>query len=482
MSYYRSMPISQLIAGLNDANMEVEAGRMSDEDMDALTDRLTAEVQMLTSLDDERHRISEEGIGQQDLVKLENICPGVTAGLNSGDYTFLASQHGLEPALNAIDWKTMGKWGIIGAIIAAIIALIVKIRGGKGKGAAEKSASVKKAKAFILNGDEEIKENITSYIQNAHTKHHKLKGGKKPRELTPEEIAKIQNALLSKFDEYTKPVLDILVKEKTIAQIGLNKGEMGYVVESLAKVTLHDILNNEDFKKKVYFGLELYSKKQGLMLYSARKEIASQVNASCGAVKETIPVVGVLSKLCDSALSSAKSQESAETWIKNAQNCITSMEGIISKYEKSFVRDPLADLKEVTFDHKGDLKPVPFTVFSTPSQHMDLTVATEIGKYVNDVESDISKVADLSDSLTKEGKSTEEELNKINTEEAKKIKAVYSKLSTIYLKLVQLSFKGIRAAALYEDSATVFNTGIAQFTSRSLAIVNFIVAAAYEFY
>jgi len=133
MSYYRSMPISQLIAGLNDANELVNQGNMSDEDMDALTDRLTAEAQMLTSLDDERERLEQEGIGQQDLHRLENISPGVTAGLNSGDYTFLASQHGLEPALNAIDWGTIGRWGIVGAIIAAIIALIVKIRGGADK-------------------------------------------------------------------------------------------------------------------------------------------------------------------------------------------------------------------------------------------------------------------------------------------------------------------------------------------------------------
>ena len=173
MSYYRSMPISQLIAGLNDANELITQGNMSDEDMEALASRLTAETELLCTLGEEHERLSQEGIGQQDLHRLEEISPGVTAGLNSGDYTFLASQNGLEPALNAIDWGMVARWGIVGVIIAAIIALIVKIRGGKGK--TMKRDVTKEINDNYAQGRRKIREDMAAQIRAVNENNEKIR-------------------------------------------------------------------------------------------------------------------------------------------------------------------------------------------------------------------------------------------------------------------------------------------------------------------
>ena len=129
MHPFQFMTDDQLIAGLNDFAERANAGEVDDTEIESVITFVDNKAQTMQSLIKTGADIRERGVCQADLARLEEISPGITAGLNSGDYTFLASQHGLEPALNAIDWKAMGKWGIIGAIIAAIIALIAKIMG-----------------------------------------------------------------------------------------------------------------------------------------------------------------------------------------------------------------------------------------------------------------------------------------------------------------------------------------------------------------
>ena len=129
MHPFQFMTDDQLIAGLNDFAERAQTGEVDDTEIESVITFVDNKAQTMQSLIKTGADIRERGVCQADLARLEEISPGVTAGLNSGDYTFLASQHGLEPALNAIDWKTMGKWGIIGAIIAAIIALIAKVMG-----------------------------------------------------------------------------------------------------------------------------------------------------------------------------------------------------------------------------------------------------------------------------------------------------------------------------------------------------------------
>lgn len=134
MHPFQFMTDDQLIAGLNDFAERAQSGEVDDTEIESIVTFVDNKAQNMQRLMQTGADIREKGVCQADLARLEEISPGVTAGLNSGDYTFLASQHGLEPALNAIDWKAVGKWGIIGAIIAAIIALIAKIM-GRSKGA-----------------------------------------------------------------------------------------------------------------------------------------------------------------------------------------------------------------------------------------------------------------------------------------------------------------------------------------------------------
>lgn len=133
MHPFQFMTDDQLIAGLNDFAERAQSGEVDDTEIDSIVTFVDNKAQNMQRLMQTGADIRERGVCQADLARLEEISPGVTAGLNSGDYTFLASQHGLEAALNAIDWKAIGSWGIVGVIIAAIIALIVKIRGGREK-------------------------------------------------------------------------------------------------------------------------------------------------------------------------------------------------------------------------------------------------------------------------------------------------------------------------------------------------------------
>lgn len=357
MSYYRSMPISQLIAGLNDANELVTQGNMSDEDMDALTDRLTAEVQMLTSLDDERERLEQEGIGQQDLHRLEKISPGVTVGLNSGDYTFLASQQGLEPALNAIDWKAVGAWGIVGAIIAAIIALIIKIKGGRDKGK-EKIDIVEAIKQDYEQTQKRINNNIhqrmdTMASNNAQTDKvfRDLKipqPAQKPKTAAPSAPPKVFNkdkavkALQERFknSEAGVPTEREITSSLPIREFQTLSASDTVGDEAMGKIysfCFHFALNEQN--KKGFLGFDnLYGKEIGNSTAKIMKILSNDLISSDVIENDLSRMIDCVSRLNDQYKDGFTHQD-YQAWIRDSDGKSVSFGGIVEHISQIVVSE-----------------------------------------------------------------------------------------------------------------------------------------------
>lgn len=93
------------------------------------TQRVTAGLEAISN------RIRMTGvISLHDVKALEAIEPGIlSAHPNTKHIRFTTdgSKVGVVAALEAIEWKTVGKWGIIGVIIAAIAALIRRVIKGR---------------------------------------------------------------------------------------------------------------------------------------------------------------------------------------------------------------------------------------------------------------------------------------------------------------------------------------------------------------
>lgn len=165
----------QLVAGL-EAIANDAAGIEAFDRLDHFEDRINAEVDKFKALDALGAGIEDSGrICLKDVMNLEKSFPGIiyNEAMIHAQFTVMPSQQGVTAALEAIDWKKAGKWGLIGAIIAAIIAIIAKIVGSRGKddGVAEQAAKateglddvVTKAKAA-----EQKTETQTKAAQAAH--------------------------------------------------------------------------------------------------------------------------------------------------------------------------------------------------------------------------------------------------------------------------------------------------------------------------
>lgn len=99
------------------------------EELDRLINNINTEVSRYDAIDVISEQIKSSGmISTHDVHRLEKVSPGIiTNHMSTDDFTFAPSVNGFEGAVEAIDWKKAGKWGIIGAIITAILGLIFKL-------------------------------------------------------------------------------------------------------------------------------------------------------------------------------------------------------------------------------------------------------------------------------------------------------------------------------------------------------------------
>ena len=110
--------------------------------------RINALIQKAAAIDGIAAGIESMGkISLRDVNSLENIVPGMFTGrIDTSMMTMSPSTSGYAAGLEAINWAKVGKWGIIGALVAAIIAILIKVFGG-GKGG--DSGIAKKVADFI---------------------------------------------------------------------------------------------------------------------------------------------------------------------------------------------------------------------------------------------------------------------------------------------------------------------------------------------
>ena len=99
------------------------------EELDRLINNINTEVSRYDAIDVISEQIKSSGmISTHDVHRLEKVSPGIiTNHMSTDEFTFAPSVNGFEGAVEAIDWKKAGKWGIIGAIITATLGLIFKL-------------------------------------------------------------------------------------------------------------------------------------------------------------------------------------------------------------------------------------------------------------------------------------------------------------------------------------------------------------------
>lgn len=154
-------------------------------------DQYVKETQRITAgLESIHHRIKlRNSIDLHDVKELEALEPGILSKNENTKlirFTENGSKVGVVAALEAINWKSIGKWGIIGLILSAIGALIYRVIKGRRdedpKAAAERAESIKKygdnlrkmsqvAVDILINNQREEHQAMFDELENMNIDH-----------------------------------------------------------------------------------------------------------------------------------------------------------------------------------------------------------------------------------------------------------------------------------------------------------------------
>lgn len=219
------------------------------EELDRLINNINTEVSRYDAIDVIADQIQTSGmISTHDVHRLEKVSPGIiTNHMSTDDFTFAPSVNGFEGAVEAINWAKIGKWGIIGAIITAILGIIYKLF-NKIKEARDRKEKMEKEHKERLDeisrkAREELKvKRKTENIEKATSKEY---GPKYVMDYVSSNTEKVKKEIKQFSD------LDTIQLSETIALLA-SKAEFSEdkVVEG-GKITLQEFLGVKSIRSKI---------------------------------------------------------------------------------------------------------------------------------------------------------------------------------------------------------------------------------------
>ncbi len=178
-------PYQHLVAALEDIARQPERpGDM--EHIDRICDKIVAEVNKLKKAESIGAGIEEyQQISLADVAALEKLYPGIIYhnAMADANFTTAPSNNGVVAALEAINWKSVGKWGIIGAIIGAILLIISRALGkgdqpGMGANAQKALNNLDKATQQSANAQSAASAAQPAAVENLHKEYANDKNAK----------------------------------------------------------------------------------------------------------------------------------------------------------------------------------------------------------------------------------------------------------------------------------------------------------------